>query len=404
MFDTMRRGLLWSLLAGWVWVAPPTWAVESEDALDVATSTRLLHEYGLQIDHALRLHAMGTPLEEIEAQFHEAAPDLDLEEATEVLGRHLVCNRDVHGLLQQLDAWDDRLQAWMVIVQAEEGAFFSDDVPWLRTFGTQPLLLRFVVSQVHAHCPQAALQTFDQATALPAGPWGGDPLLREALHALTRAGLALAAGEQVSARNVLQSLQVLERGAPFLKEFVDAYREQLEKVALSGQTPRWDVDPSRATPRAEVMRRYGCGFVGLARIFEGFAFPLWPHPVRLLESAGHGDAAAAWALADLFKEGGLHHSGAAGYDAAGLIRRVHGQASVRAALQQAADELRVVQQAHGTLAWITLYGQSFVINAGGPDDQGSATRWWTADEIRTALRASSGWQQLWGTDEAGAAK
>ena len=219
---------------------------------------------------------------------------------------------------------------------------------------------------------------------------------------MTRAGLALAAGEQVSARNVLQSLQVLERGAPFLKEIVDAYREQLEKVALSGQTPRWDVDPSRATPRAEVMRRYGCGFVGLARMLEGFAFPLWPHPVRLLESAGHTDAAAAWALADLFNEGGIGHSGTAGYDPAALVRRVYGQTAVRAALQQAADQLQVVRQPHGTLAWITVYGQSFVINAGAKDDEGSDTRWWTVEEIRTALRASGVWQQLWGPDSADA--
>lgn len=358
----------------------------TDPSFDPQAAKEKLHRFAQQLE------ASSGSLEESERLDPDAAEQRieEEEEAFEAgaaLSQWMICRGDVHGLLQLIDDWSNRLaqRLELTILDAE---FVAD-------FGLQPMLLRLAMANAWSQCPRQALTVFDMAIALPSGTHGGKPLLRQALHGLTRAGLALAAGEPVATGEVLQHLQVAKTALPDgFQEIIDAYEHRLQEVLHTRQAPRWRVIPDEEAPRVSRFIRHRCGMQGMATAM----IPLWPNEVSLLEARGDHQAAAAWALADLFGLRPRSSIASDSYEPAAVIWRTYGQAATRKALQHAVDHIHIRQvYSEGKLAWITLFGQELVLESGSNDNQ--TTTWWDQAQIREHFMRSAAWQALWGKDE-----
>lgn len=333
----------------------------------------------------------------------EAVIEEEEEEASRairILSEWMVCHGDAPGLLQLINDWHDH----------EFKLLLADAEPHERTallrIGMRQTMLRVSVLTAHARCPLQALITFNAAITPNSGIHAqadrDQSALHHAMNGLTRASLALAASEPVSEPELLHLLQVLQSEStsiPDLRKPVVDYQQRLQEAVLAPQTPNWRVIAGHTPPRAAGRKRGQWDWNVMSALLATF---LWPNEVSLLEARGNHQAAAAWALADLF---GLRpRTGLAtmSYEPAAVVWRTYGQTATRTALQQAAEHIHIQPygQGEGTIAWITLFGHELLLESG--TQEGKTTTWWEPAQIREHFMRSATWQALWGEEPAAA--
>jgi hypothetical protein len=121
--------------------------------------------------------------------------------------------------------------------------------------------------------------------------------------------------------------------------------------------------------------------------------------VLLLQAEGMGEAAVAYALADLFGVRSGPDSKLA-YDRAALVWQVKGKTQTRDALQRAAQTIQVIERRGRVLAVVSLFGHEFVVTSGTQARNAAQPVWLNREQIEQHFRESRPFEELWGEDDA----
>lgn len=193
-----------------------------------------------------------------------------------------------------------------------------------------------------------------------------------------------------------------------LKEFKHQVLDMLERheqafqgMTAAQHTPIWRVDmPS--SPKVAKRARPRCGTVEVWQALSAqLLMPNWPTGIAVLRARGADEAAAAYALAQLFEgpqeliqendQPGLWRPATPQE----LVWRAYGKATVQAELERAAKTISLSAE-RGGVATVQVFGHSFLLTSGEADlpELSKPTRWYTQAEIAANFRNSHGYRAL----------
>jgi hypothetical protein len=333
--------------------------------------------------------------EQFEARLDAIAQSSDVEdEFFDYLAWHF-CHQPAALSYALTTEWGDRMQRFARREVERSGDL--EEARLLRLFGMRPTLLLAYVGLNFRSCPAQALAVLDHARNMPPGAQDGHAELNRLRHALTRLGVQFEMGTaKQPTREILQLLDQMLAvlrieqldDAEDVKPVLD-YRDALRQVSLGTQTPRWTV--YRSTGQAKVSRHLYDHYP-LAVLFgemgDAAMFPAWPNEVVLLLAEGQAEAAAAYALADLFEIRQAPNSSFQ-YDEAELVWQVYGKEATQSAIEAAAQNIEVLQIGDERLAILTLFGHEFALTSGRVDRGSEDTQWLEQAEIEAEFRRSS---------------
>lgn len=173
---------------------------------------------------------------------------------------------------------------------------------------------------------------------------------------------------------------------------LQAYESDLERVIATRASPIWRV---RGTEDAKLQIRVRrCGFSGIG-ITE---LPAFPSPTEFLYADGQKQAAAAWALAKLFRTEDAEVS-RSDLNYAEFVFAAYGRANTALEVERAARSIRIIERKNAPpLAYISFFEHQFIIESGvaARSSTHNEAKIYTASEIESEFRGSSVFRQLGG--------
>lgn len=201
----------------------------------------------------------------------------------------------------------------------------------------------------------------------------------------------------IDAADMLRASKAISKVAESLEfdeqiRSLQAYATDLERVIATRASPIWQVRGTEDAKLRRLIRR--CGYVSLGDL----DLPAFPSPTEFLYADGQKQAAAAWALAKLFRTEDAEVS-RSDLNYAEFVFAAYGRANTALEIERAARSIRIIERKNAPpLAYISFFEHQFIIESGA--DARSRThneaKVYTASEIESEFRASSVFRELGG--------
>ena len=201
----------------------------------------------------------------------------------------------------------------------------------------------------------------------------------------------------IDATDMLQAVRLVSKNFTQLQideplHSLQNYEADLERVVATRASPVWRV---QGTEDAKLLRRraFRCGFVA----FGDLELSAFPSGTEFLYDQGQKQAAAAWALAQIFQTSEAERSKSE-LNHAEFVFAAYGKANTQLEIERAARSIRVLPRKDApSLAYVSFFEHQFIVESGAEEQssQGKA-RAYSATEIEQAFRHSRAFGELHG--------
>jgi hypothetical protein len=356
------------------------------------------------------------------------ASDADEKAAYAALGFAIfkVCDGEHAALLRLRTLWSARaFDLGYLSLTTEEKTQFSPDVIRRARAELLPIAYGYVdswltITATAVGCAPQALRYADFALAdatdeltdgilgmtrsglLLKATDGNAARMAQALDARAKAmALFLHAARKLAAFSESNGLQSKADARAQLETFED-YDVEFKRTVSLTQTPIWRVAASANPKVSEHGLLCNLG-PWMSRLVAGFLVPEWPSALAVLSAKEQHEAAAAYALAELFdapnKLSGFN-SGVSMLDqpkANTLVWRAYGATETKLELERAANSITLSAPENG-VAIVKLFGHAFLLPSANRNNRMPAQgiHWYTLAEIQADFRDSYAYRELSG--------